>query len=326
LKVSGTGESSHKGQGIDAAVQYRSADGAIVGTAYLFYPGLPHAGLAVLATDNALRSNSPSPVTGGTIRTVSAAGVEGLALQADYGNYQNGLASSAAFLKAGRWLVKLRVSGPEARKAEVEKAMAALLGGVRIGKGTKPYPAAPVTATPCTKGEGKKKARQLRDPEMVDMAAQSIIGSFDGAGMEATDKTDKANSRATLLPSRVPAAFCRSDALAGTVRVPVLRSAGGSAPGLDGRTRLVAILSDAGEMLEVVHAPNFGRYLLLHHKIGQTAILGGWDGVPSDAQIAALLTGMNPDAMRPRAVVQLRPGKAEITLGAPQPRPVRPTS
>jgi hypothetical protein len=218
------------------------------------------------------------------------------------------------------------VSGPEARKAEVETAMTALLAGVRIGTGIQPFPAAPVTVAPCTDGDGKKKARQLKDPEMVDIVAHSLIGAVDGAGMEATDKTEKANSRATSLPSRIPAAFCRSDASTGAARVPVLRAAGGPAPGIGGRTRLVAILSDAGDMLEVVHVPNFKRYLLLHHKIGQTAILSGWDGVPSDEQVTAILIGQNQDAVRPRAVVQLRPGKAEITLGASQPKPVRPTT
>jgi hypothetical protein len=80
-------------------------------------------------------------------------------------------------------------------------------------------------------------------------------------------------------------------------------------------------------MLEVVQVPNFKRYLLLHHKISQTAILSGWDGVPSDEQVTAILNGKNQDAVRPRAVVEMRPNKGiEITLGAPQPKPVRPTT
>jgi hypothetical protein len=128
-----------------------------------------------------------------------------------------------------------------------------------------------------------------------------------------------------VLPSRVPAAFCRSEAAVGTVRIPVLRSPAGPVQGIDGRTRLIAILSDAGGMLEVVHVPNLERYLLLHHDVGQTAILSGWDGVPSNAQIAAFLSGGNGDAVRPRAVVELRPGKGDaIHLSAPGPEPVQP--
>jgi hypothetical protein len=74
LELVGSTEFSHPGESLDAAVEYRSPDRAIVATAYLFYPGLAHSGIAALATDNAIRSSSPSPVRGGELRKVAAAG------------------------------------------------------------------------------------------------------------------------------------------------------------------------------------------------------------------------------------------------------------
>jgi len=309
LSISGTKEFSHAGEGLDAAVQYSSPDEQVYATAYLFFPGLAHPGLAAWATDNAIRTGSPSLVGGGEMRIANAAGVSEGAIQADYSNYRNGQASSAAFIKAGRWLVKLRVSGPEARKQEVESAMAALLAGIRVPKGTTVYPARPLSITPCPKGEGSSGARMLADPATGEKLAQAFLGTFDGAGIEAkvagTQKT-------TVLPSRVPTAFCRSnEVVVGDAHIPVLRSADAAPEAVDGRTRLIVILSDSGSMLELVYLTNFKRYLLLHHDIGGTALLSGWDGVPSDAQIANWLSGADNEATRTRAIVRHSPGKAD---------------
>jgi hypothetical protein len=324
LSLSGSSEFSHKGEGIDAAVEYRSADEKVIATAYLFYPGLPHSGLAALATDNAIRNNSTSAVSGGEIRKVAAAGVADAAVRADYSNYRNGHASSAALFKAGRWLVKLRVTGPESRKSEVEGAMAALLSGTKVGKGIAVHPAAPLSVAPCTGNEGGKNARMLPDPPAAEGAAHAFLGTFDGGGLEARERD---GSGKTILGSRVPETFCRSDGVrVGDERVPVLRSLGGKATSIDGRTRLVVLLGDGGGMLELVEAPNLKRHLLLHHQVGRTAILGGWDGVPSDAQISALLAGGPNDTLRIRAAVELRPGKGDnIQLMTP-PNAPRPTT
>jgi hypothetical protein len=121
------------------------------------------------------------------------------------------------------------------------------------------------------------------------------------------------------LPSRVPAELCRSSRLEiGIQRVPVLRAGEGPALSITGRTRLVAILSDSGTWIEVVHAENLGRYLMLFHQIGSTAVLGGYDGVPSDRQIAALLQGAQSDASRVRAAVRLTgDGNTELQLIQP---------
>ena len=138
-------EFSHEGEGIDNAIQYRSADRAIIGTVYIYYPGLPHSGLSAFATEEVMRQMSQTPLTGGEMRIVAAGGVEGVAIRADYAGFMEGMASSAAFIKTGRWIIKLRVSGPEARRAEVDAAMAALLAGITFGRANPPRRATVLT-------------------------------------------------------------------------------------------------------------------------------------------------------------------------------------
>ena len=308
LKVTRTQDFSHEGEGLDTAVRYASPDGAVWATAYVFYPGLPHAGLAAVATDDAIRRGSKTSVEGGEVRIVQAGGKEGAAIRRDYRNYNEGQASSAAFAKTGRWLVKLRVSGPPERAREVDAAMNALLAGLRSSEPI--HTAAPLSVKDCSGADGSADARRLAHPAGAEVAAFGFLGTLDGGGIEATDK---GTGKPTILPSRVPREFCRVRSAAIGERV-VLRGLGGGS-GIDGRTRLVVILGDGGQMLELVEAPNLGRHVLLHHGIGETTVLSTWSAVPSDAQVAAILSGKDKDALHILAPVKLRPGKgAEMHL------------
>jgi hypothetical protein len=250
--------------------------------------------------------------------------VSNAAVRADYSNYRNGQASSAAFFKAGRWLVKLRVSGPEARQHEVESAMAALLAGTRIGKNLKVYPAAPVTMTPCAIGEGETGAHMLPDPSTGETMGEALLAVLDGAGSE-TKKQH--GSGTTILHSRAPTSFCRSNEVKiGDDLVPVFRSAAAKTTDPDERTRLIVVLGDGGSMLEAVEVPGSKRYILFHHAIAGTSLLPGWDGIPSDAQIGAIISGGDTEATRIRGTVRLRPGKGDEISIDTDPQPAKPTT
>ncbi|HYG30288.1 MAG TPA: hypothetical protein VD887_08745 [Allosphingosinicella sp.] len=322
LESGGFQEFSNPGQGLDNGLQYRSRDGRTIGTVYVYYPGLPHSGFAAWATDNAIRANSASRVQARGTRVVAAGGVPGVAIRMDYSNYRNGNASSAAFVKAGRWIVKLRVTGPN--PGQVDAAMDALIAGLRWGASNPPQPAMPVTvAAACTGDPGSRAARPLPDPNPNELAAYAMLGTFDGGGIEARDDS----GARVRLPSRIPPELCLSSRLASGV--PILRSAEGDQPSIDGRTRLLAVLSDAGAALEIVYPRNIGRYLLLYHQIGETSLLGTFDGVPSDRQIADIIAGRDRESARVRALVRLRPGEGDqIHLNAPDEpaEPARPVT
>jgi hypothetical protein len=292
-------EASAEGQGIDNGVHYRSADGALSGRVYVYLPGLPHAGLAAVATGEMIRATSPEPVETGASSIVDAGARRGAAIRTHYRNYQGRYAVDAAFIKAGRWIVKVNVTGPTARAAEVRAALDAMLAGMLWGANP-PRPAQPIAVATCAAGEGERDAGALPDPAPVEMAALGLLATFDAGGIEASE-----DGAPRHLPSRIPASLCLSSYVdRERSRMPILRAAAGEPLSIDGRTRLVAILSDNGMALEVVHAPNFRRHVVLMHRMGETHILAGYDGVPSDRQVADLLYGRAGAAANPRASVR----------------------
>lgn len=316
-------EFSRQGEGLDNGLQYRSDDEQVFATAYVYAPGLAHSGLSAFATDSGLRDSASSPLSGGEPRIVAAGGVEGAAIRHDYGRYRGNLASSAAFIKVGRWIVKLRVSGPEARRAEVLAAMDALLAGMRFDPARPPHPAAPIAIRGCPRGLGGQPARLLPDPPTPEVLERATIATLDGGGQ--AGRSEQGTQRA--LPSRVPDELCLSRrGRGGSVPVPILRAEGGPMQ-IDGRTMLIAPFSDAGGMFEVVEARSGGRFWLMRHAIGETILLGSYDGVPSDDQILALFSGQS-DETRIRARVRLKAdGNQEIILNSgAAPRPPAPTT
>lgn len=311
LSFAGTREMSHPGEGIDDTVQYRSADGAIIGTIYVYLPGLSHPGLAAYATEAGMRLNSETALRIVRTAVVEAGGQPAAAVRTEYDNYMGENATIAAFAKAGRWMLKFRVSGPQSRSVEVGAAMSALLAGIEFGNANPPHQATALTVTDCAAGAGAEDARLLPDPPAAELPAHALLATFDGGGIEAQEK-GKRND----LPSRVPPDLCLSSRIGeGRAQFPILRGPDGPPRSVDGRTRLVAMLTDSGRWLEVVHATNVKRYVLLYHEIGRTSLLGGYDGVPSDRQIAELVNNPGGEAGRIRVPVRFRPNQgAEIYL------------
>lgn len=316
-------EFSRQGEGLDNAVQYVSPDRQVFATVYVYYPGLPHAGLAAFMTDRVIAQHAPADFRTLGSRTVAAGGRESVAIRSDYWRFRDGLVSSAAFMKVGRWIVKLRVSGPEGRQEEVRRAMTDLLAGIQFESEAQPRRAAPLAVGDCAPGTDPPEARQRADPAPADIAAQALLATFDGGGIDATEE----NGSPRHLPSRVPDELCISTEvdLGDDAVVPVLRAADGPALSIDGRTVVIIPMSDSGRTLEVVHATNLGSYLLLFHQIGATSLLAQYESAPSDRQIAELLTTQDHPAGRARAVVELRPsGATEIRIIQEASAPRRP--
>lgn len=245
---------------------------------------------------------------------VAAGGVNGVAIRRDYGGYHGDNASTAAFIKAERWIVKIRVSGPTARRGEVMAGMDALLGAVRFGVATPPRPAQPLAIAECPPGGQIDPARELPDPSAPENAAHVFLATFDGGGIAATEQ-----GRRNDLPPRVPRSLCLSvRASAGPLTVPILRGEDGPPISIDGRTRLLAPLGDSGVALEVVHAANLERYWLLFHEIGQTTLIRSYDAVPSNDQVVSIVNDLAAGRLNPTMRVRLRPdGQHQMFLPGP---------
>ena len=303
LTLTETAEFSHKGEGIDNIAQYESADGELFASVYVYYVGLAHNGLAALATANAMTSGSPE-VRKTRSTKAAAGGLADVAIRESYTGYRGRLASSAAFLKSGRWLIKLRLSGPDARAADIEAAMDALLAGITFGDDAAPHPAAAIEAQPCASEPAGAEALPVAEDSASAAAEALLLGTFDGASQRIAGEAAQDGP----LPARVGGSFCQAGEIrVPTGTVPILRAVGTSPGGL-ATTELLAVTSDAGGLVEAVRLGS-GRYRLLHHQIGQTALLGAYDRLPSIAQIEAILSGADHTGGAYRATVILRPGE-----------------
>ena len=309
-------EFSHPGEAIDNVAQYKSADGEVFPTVYVYFPGLAHSGLSALATAKGMKTHSPKVESKG-VKLVSAGDRTDAAVREDFTDYRNGLVSSAAFIKSGPWIVKLRVSGPEARKDEVMAAMDGLLSGLRFGPKASVRAASIVAVTPCP-AAAPAEAKLLPDEPEAVMAEAVALGALDGAGL-----VDRKDAEARVILARVGARFCEKEPTSGQAdEIPILRAVGDEQGGL-ARSVVLALVSDSGGVLEVAQLAREGTFRLLYHQIGSTALLGSYDKIPSDEQIRQILSGADADGGRFRAEVIHRPGKGDqINVLLPAAAPV----
>ncbi|MDX3909727.1 MAG: hypothetical protein QHC67_07895 [Sphingobium sp.] len=124
-----TGEIS--GEGADIYAQYVSADNVVQATIFVYRPGFADTAVAALATERTLIERF-GPATRRDVQQVtSAGGHDGVALRTLYSGAADGeLVLAAGFVRSGDWIVKLRVTAPADRKADVEAGIDALLRGL----------------------------------------------------------------------------------------------------------------------------------------------------------------------------------------------------
>lgn len=314
IALARTNEGNDNGPGLDNAAFYESADRQIHATVYVYAPNLAHAGLSAYATDTFMRAHpqlAPRPL--GT-RLTDAGGQQGAAIRIDYANYRGTSASSAAFLKVDRWIVKLRVSGPEARRAEVDAAMTALLAGLRFdGRARPPEPLDPGA---CPGAPGRRAA--LLPSETADALEEALIGTVEHDGQA------RESDGADILTPRFGRAWCLSTlAQAGEVRLPILRS---QMPPDGDRKRsvLVVPLSDSGRTLEVVETRRRGRFVVFFHQVGRSELWGGYDAVPNDEQIMEILGGGQARGPVRAIIARAADGNVNVTLQGPATAPAQP--
>ena len=313
-------EFSHPGEGIDSGLQFESPDRQVFATIYVYYPGLPHAGLTAYTTDWVIHSESPNLRELG-MRVVAAGGRDGAAIRGDYANFRDGMASSASFIKIGRWILKLRVSGPETRRAEVEATMSALLMGLRFNGPMQPRQAAPFETVNCT-DPPVAPAHLLPDSQALAMEG-GITAVMDGAGEEAVDRQGR---HLDPLPSRLALRWCQPVTLRiGNSSPRLLRAATPLHDGFGGRTVLLLLINDAGTAFEQIEN-NQHHFVLLYHQMARTSVLGTYDGPLADGQLADILSGADNDGGRFRASAQLLPNgntNLQINVGPDRPAPHR---
>lgn len=278
----------------DVAAQYESPDGKIRGTIFLYAPTRPDPALAFIATDDAIMRRFGPTARKVSDEIVAVGGVASAGRRAVYtgitdpklsGDPDGRIYSAAAFVRAGEWLMKLRVSGPLSRSAEIDRAMDALLVGLVFEKTRLPLRQTVITTSECAATAERPSVTlqpmPLGEAVMVNMMLDPDIVDKDGNAIDNP-----------IMPAI--SAMCRQtievkDDIALQIFKVTVAGDGPYAP------RLVMLYGDAGIMLlafESKHHP--GEYYFSRHGIGRTFLFGRATGLPSRAELVAVLRNPEP--------------------------------
>lgn len=263
-----SGEISEGGSGIDNYAQFVSADGVVQATAYIYLPSYADTAIAAHMTDQAIHERFGPATRRTSFSAVTAGGHADGAIRAFYENAADGaLVTGAAFVQAGRWMVKLRVTGPTERARDVKAGLDTMLSSIRFAPAAKVEKATAVAMGDC--------------PAPMEGKAQILEGK---AAPETADATSRAPASRLCIRGNVTLAdgkvqMLQSVANADTVFVP---------------------LDDAGRMLMIEKRSGAAGYQVSMHEVGRTDMYNVYDRVPSAEQIAAILDGSDVAGATPR--------------------------
>lgn len=284
LSLSKSGEVSNGGKGIDNYAQYLSEDGVIQATLYVYLPSYADAALAAYMTDKAVMDRFGARTRRTAYASADAGGRKGTAIRAVYDDAADGaLTTAAAFVHAGRWMVKLRVTGPTQRRKEVLAGLDTMLAGLNFDDAAALHTVTPATFTPCPGGDTGDARLTAAAASATDQAAIALPRDGQGS-LCLRGKVDTADGSYDMIQQAGHAT--------GPIIVPV---------------------DDAGTVLAFDPAQAGAGYRLSIHSVGQTDLYGVYDRVPSPRQIAAILDGKDPQTAQ-AAVTADYAANGEVTM------------
>ncbi|WP_323810117.1 hypothetical protein [Sphingobium baderi] len=273
LSLAKSGEASNGGKGIDNYAQYLSEDGTIQATLYVYLPSYADAALAAYMTDKAVMERFGAKTRRTSYASVAAGGHPGTAIRAVYDDAADGaLATAAAFVHAGRWVVKMRVTGPAERRKDVLAGLDGMIASLAFDDPETLHAAAPAKINPCP-------APDSRDARLTDAAPAGAEGS----GIIA-------------IPRDGQGSLC----LRGTIETAEGRYEMLQQAGVEGGAIIVPT-DDMGGLIAFDPAADGTGYRLSMHALGRTDLYGVYDRVPSTRQIAAIIDGKDPQTAQAQA-------------------------
>ena len=293
-----TGEASLRGEGVDDLAQYRSGDGAVVATLFVFLPAYADAALTAWELDKVVHGRFGEAARLESSRAVPLAGTPSGALRRVWLTPNAGMAvSTGAFAKIGRWIVVIRVSGPAARRAEVETALDALIGGVAVTGTAKVDPVAEPQVSECPAAPGKAaKHTELRLQGLGlsnDPITRMLIDSTLASGLAKEGKEKEPPFPTSIADNGRKPVCIRDHVTIGDNRIDLMQPAGDTAR----PEAVIGIVNDAGKTVEMRKGEMGENYMVRIHNVGRTANYGAYDRLLTGAQIDALLRG-DPKAGR----------------------------
>jgi hypothetical protein len=272
LSLQKTGEFSNGGKSIDNYAQYVSEDGAIQATLYVYLPTYADAALGAYMTDRAIMERFGGQTRRTAYDSVAAGGQPGTAIRAIYDDAAEGrLTTAAALIHAGRWMVKLRVTGPAERREEVIAGIDALLAGLHADAGTPLHAATPPSVGACPTGNGADARPIGPEDARTDGTARDPGFPRDGRDpLCVRGKVETAEGSYDILQA--------ANGADGSILVPMDDT--GTVMAFD------PVAKDKGYRQK--------SYRLSIHSIGKTDVYAAYDRLPSSRQIAAILDGSDP--------------------------------
>lgn len=272
LSLAKSGEASNGGRAVDNYAQYLSDDGAIQATLYVYLPTYADASLAAYMTDKAIMERFGSHTRRTAYASAPVAGKADRAIRAVYDDAADGaLTTAAGFVHAGRWIVKIRVTGPTERRAEVLAGLDGMLAGLAFDDPASLHATGPAKFDSCPVAD-MHDARFTKDDAAI-AAPQDV-----------------------RIPREGRDALCvRGTVTTAEGRYDMLQQAGRS----DGA--IIVPVDDSGTVLAFDPATQGKGYRLSIHMVGQTDLYGVYDRVPTPRQIAAILDGKDPQTAKAEA-------------------------
>jgi hypothetical protein len=271
LSLTKSGEASNGGRAVDNYAQYLSEDGAIQATLYVYLPTYADASLAAYMTDKAIMERFGSRTRRTAYASAPIAGKADSAIRAVYEDAADGaLTTAAGFVHAGRWIVKIRVTGPTERRADVLAGLDGMLAGLALDDPASLHATGPASFNACPVAD-MQDARLTKDDAAA--APQDV-----------------------RIPREGKDALCvRGTVATAEGSYDMLQQAGRS----DGA--IIVPVDDSGTVLAFDPAAQGKGYKLSIHMVGQTDLYGVYDRVPSPRQIAAILDGKDPQTAQAEA-------------------------
>ncbi len=287
VSLTRTRESGGQAQGIDNVAQYASADGKIEATAYIYRPAYADAALAAMATSRAIMLRWPEMTLTST-SVWAAGGTSNGAIRAIYDDSARGLTTTAGFLKAKSWIVKLRVSGPYTQRDQVIEALDKLIERLSLNQGVNVDPVVPADVSECPT-QVKKSARKqsvakslgLGSDPMMEALLQGVLSA------PADDENAKPEAIQTVAKNGFQPLCIRERLNIEGMDVPLLQAKGDT----NSPNSIIALLSDAGDVIEMQRSDLGRGYTLRRHEIGATSNYGSFDGPLSSKQLSAVIQG-----------------------------------
>ncbi|OHD01374.1 MAG: hypothetical protein A2095_05540 [Sphingomonadales bacterium GWF1_63_6] len=273
LSLTKSGEASNGGRGVDNYAQYVSQDGAVQATLYVYLPTYADASLAAYMTDKAVMERFGPKTRRTAYASAPVAGHTDGAIRAVYEDAADGaLTTAAGFVHAGRWIVKIRVTGPTDRRAEVLAGLDGMLAQMTLDDPTSLHATTPARFDACPVA-ANKDARLTRTTERGEAVPQDVRMPREGKDALCVRGTVATAQRSYEMLQQVG----RDD---GAIIVPV---------------------DDSGTVLAFDPADSGAGYKLSIHMVGQTDLYGVYDRVPSARQVAAILDGEDPHTAKASA-------------------------